>query len=667
LKHDYRIPTCQQLTALLLKALVVWPLILFSYTAWAIPPVNDEPAAATPLLLTTTCATSSGSTVDATPSVQPAADGVQDGGGSRTDVFYTFIAPCSRISFNISNVRSTTYPTRNAFGNLTLYRFDAGSYSQEPYNGSALNSVLNFTRLIPGQQYYIRVQTLVSLGNGTLYGSPATFALCAMVPPTVFAPATAYPHSFRDTRGDELKAGDWNADGYPDLVASHITDQEIQVLLNQQNGTFSGANSNINPFNSEWRQTAVGVGDLDNDGRADLALAGNTRPNSSSPAIAGVEVRFNRASGPSSLVRYSTNPGTLASPREITLSDVNNDGFLDIIATNYYTRNVSFALPCSIAMLLNNGNGTFAPAAVYELVDRIAEYADQLITCDVNGDGFMDIVTVVTTGPNGLDKIGVLVNSGTGTFAPIRHLGPAQNSGYTSLAAGDVNEDRAVDLVILNTGSPDGITVFLNQGNGNFAPGSSVYAYRSDLKKVVLADFNNDAALDILVATNSHRMLLLFNNRNGTFGKGGEFLEESYVTTLSTSLGDAPDLLAIDANLDGKADIAANNFSTKEIAILLNQGPCVPTTIATAPAPSLRESISLAPNPAHGSTTVYASTAIGATPASVTLRDALGRCVRTYRVTRAQTPLDLGGLLPGVYVIHLQAGEQTVTRRLLVE
>ena len=77
------------------------------------------------------------------------------------------------------------------------------------------------------------------------------------------------------------------------------------------------------------------------------------------------------------------------------------------------------------------------------------------------------------------------------------------------------------------------------------------------------------------------------------------------------------------------------------------------------------------PSPAHGRATVLLPAVPGATQATLTLRDALGRPVygstQPLPATGLRHELPLAGLPPGVYLLHVQAGPATTTRRLVVE
>jgi hypothetical protein len=70
-----------------------------------------------------------------------------------------------------------------------------------------------------------------------------------------------------------LETGDFNGDGKPDLVF-YGTPAEVQILFNEGEGRFSSPRK-VNTGDAAARPAALTVADLDQDGRADLALLGD--------------------------------------------------------------------------------------------------------------------------------------------------------------------------------------------------------------------------------------------------------------------------------------------------------------------------------------------------------------------------------------------------------
>jgi hypothetical protein len=93
--------------------------------------------------------------------------------------------------------------------------------------------------------------------------------------------------------------------------------------------------------------------------------------------------------------------------------------------------------------------------------------------------------------------------------------------------------------------------------------------------------------------------------------------------------------------------------------------------LATTPSVVNSMALSLHPNPAHASATMQLPAVPGATQATLTLTDALGRTMRTQQLpllaTGTTAKLDLISLLPGLYRVQVQAGGQQLSRRLMVE
>ncbi len=129
----------------------------------------------------------------------------------------------------------------------------------------------------------------------------------------------------------------------------------------------------------------------------------------------------------------------------------------------------------------------------------------------------------------------------------------------TSVAAGDLNGDGKLDLVVTKKGSAD-VTVLLGDGKGGFAPGVE-YPAGAQPGNALLADLNGDGKLDLVVTdSDSGAIDVLIGNGDGTFGKPSSYA--ALQNPIALALG----------NFRGKGEIDLAVASSTGLAVLLNDG-----------------------------------------------------------------------------------------------
>ena len=224
-----------------------------------------------------------------------------------------------------------------------------------------------------------------------------------------------------------IALGDLNGDGKLDMVAVG-TSGAASVLLGTGGGMFA---ANLD-YQGGTNPSGVALGDLNGDGNLDMVVA-----NVGFETDWSVSVLLGKGDGTfADKVDYETGEG----PSAVTLGDLNGDGKLDIVMPN------TFGSPGTVTVLLGEGDGTFADKVDYETGDS----PNAVALGDLNGDGRVDIVTSNWgDSPWHSGGVSVLLGNGDGTFATkLDYLG-----GGGSLALGDLNGDGRLDIVTTSDNS----------------------------------------------------------------------------------------------------------------------------------------------------------------------------------------------------------------------
>jgi len=133
----------------------------------------------------------------------------------------------------------------------------------------------------------------------------------------------------------------------------------------------------------------------------------------------------------------------------VAVGDFNNDGKTDFaLAIASYTFQhfapvITFA---GVSVLLGNGDGTFQKAANY----TAGASPIDLEVGAFNGDGVPDLA-VANQGSDPDASVSVLLGSGDGTFQPAVNFGAGARSRF--VAVGDFNGDLQPDLAVLSESS----------------------------------------------------------------------------------------------------------------------------------------------------------------------------------------------------------------------
>lgn len=196
-----------------------------------------------------------------------------------------------------------------------------------------------------------------------------------------------------------IKAGDMDGDGKPDIVVTNLNSDNFSIFRNTCVNGVIDINSFAArvDFSTSENPYGVAIGDLDGDGKPDIAIG-------KSPPYSAISI-FRNISTPGVINAGSFAPkvdfpmGTC--PNSLSLSDLDGDGKADIAAT-YYEYN-KFALFKNTSVPGTINSGSFAARVEYQ----IPPISDNLKCADLNADGRPEIM--ISNSTNG--TVAILQNN----------------------------------------------------------------------------------------------------------------------------------------------------------------------------------------------------------------------------------------------------------------
>lgn len=271
---------------------------------------------------------------------------------------------------------------------------------------------------------------------------------------------------------------DFNGDGKSDLIVeqniagsapTYTQTEKIGVALSNGDGSFQDpVFMNLPAAISPDVPPGIAAGDLDGDGKLDLALVYSSQGTTGN-LPGGYCVVLGKGDG-------TFSPGVFtqfgATPTDVLLEHFHGSKApLDMVIGDRGER--TGATP-KVSMLKGNGDGTFGAATTIES----GQNTSGLLSGDFNKDGHPDLVIPINYAygpppnytPNfDQDGLALYPGNGDGSFSAATTLAPGSNPYYPITA--DVNGDGNADILYDSSyaGADDGLTVLLGHGDGTFA------------------------------------------------------------------------------------------------------------------------------------------------------------------------------------------------------
>ena len=244
----------------------------------------------------------------------------------------------------------------------------------------------------------------------------------------------------------------------------------------------------------------------------------------------------------------------------LVTGDVNGDGFLDIVlACGACCGQKPAADAGHVAVLLNDGRGSFRLAAD---PIKIGPTALRVALADFNRDGALDIACI----EHGTYDVHILLGDGKGGFSrkPGRLVSREGTRPHShDIVAADLNGDGAADLAVTNA-DDNTVSVVLNDGSGGFRPasGSPFGAGRHPYEGLTAGDLTGDGVPDLAVTNLMGRAVAVLRND----GKGSFSMAPGF----PVGVGERPGFLAAgDVNGDGRADLLVSHDDVGLVHVLV--------------------------------------------------------------------------------------------------
>jgi len=345
-----------------------------------------------------------------------------------------------------------------------------------------------------------------------------------------------------------IAVGYFDGNANPDLAVTNHNSNNVTILLGDGNGNFAEAAGS--PVSVGAGPSSIAAGDFNADGNTDIAVA-NKNSDSVSILLGDGVGGFSIASGSPIII------GNL--PKHLVAGDFNKNGIQDLAVANAGSNTVS--------ILLGNGGGGFSQAPGLPI--SVGTSPSSVVKGDFNADNIPDLAVANAVS----NSVTILLGDGEGKFNPAG--GPVLLDGQQpeSVAAGDIDGDGDLDLAVANKAS-NNLSILLGNGGGGFGlSGVSPLAAGLLPQSIAVGDLNGDRMLDLVAANSgSDNVTVFLGNVSGGFSASNYSIG-----------GEEPAGLVVgDLNLDNLPDLAIANIATNNASILTNKCNTPPKFLSVA-------------------------------------------------------------------------------------
>lgn len=337
-----------------------------------------------------------------------------------------------------------------------------------------------------------------------------------------------------------IASADFNRDGKLDLAVTNLDSNDVSILPGNGDGTFKPQLVVAAP----GIPRAITAGSINSDSNPDFVVTdlNNSR----------VGVYLGKGDGTFQSVRLVSvrEAGVTATsqPRSVVLADMDGDGKADIVTGN--------ANSDSVAIVLGNGDGSFAPAKEF----FAGNFPLDVAVRDFNGDGKLDVAVVNGTEPDSpvatAPRVNVIFGNGDGTLDPDSRTSYTTGDGPRGMVVGEFTGDGNLDAVTVHQGN-DRVNVLVGRTGGKLTAGTAIRSGFSP-NCVTAADVNRDSRLDIMTTNDTESISIQLGLGGANFGAPVSFLVGA------DPIGGA----LIDLTGDNRPEAIVANRLTNDISVL---------------------------------------------------------------------------------------------------
>ncbi|CAF1223430.1 unnamed protein product [Rotaria sordida] len=244
--------------------------------------------------------------------------------------------------------------------------------------------------------------------------------------------------------------------------------------------------------------------------------------------------------------------GSTAGLKSPVVGDFNGDSLLDVAFFNYYTN--------SMHVLIGDGKGNYT-AEMKTLVGSFNSWFFVITTADFNKDNRLDLAF---TSENKA-YVYLLFGHDNGTFRPVVSIFLGNKTNVRGIVVFDFNGDNHLDIAVVHP-SNSIIIVLLGNNNGSFSTRTTYYTGRNgNPSSVAITDFNGDGYQDIVYNNIMSRNIgILFGRSNGTFEQQKTSFTDGFYYSSFIAIGNF--------NSDNRSDVVVSYNSGNSLGVLLGYG-----------------------------------------------------------------------------------------------